>query len=1009
MDTKRNNKPSFISTTGGYIFLLAGLSFILAGVPMIHHYIGPVLFPHSEESTFHYIGMVISQVLTIGILAIVLWQNRKLELDNLSMIRYLQETNEKNLRLLRKQEIIMKDLEDSRRMYQGIVEFLPDATFVVDNRNRVLTWNHAMEKLTGIKEKDIIGKDQSAYSIPFYGETRNLLINLVNIPSIDNIKGYNNLTREGASISADRFVPRLNQGRGAHLWSTASPLFDAQGNKIGAIQSLRDITHLKQTEIRLDRYRLLSQYTNDIILFMQMDGRIIEANEAAIKAYGYSKEELLAMSIFDLRDKEDKSLVSEQMTEAEDSSILFESLHYTKDGSSFRVEVSSQGVTIDKERVLLSVIRDITERSRMVDELRKAKEEAEAANRAKSDFLARMSHEIRTPMNGILGMTELALSTRLDNEQREYIDMAKESAVSLLQIINDILDFSKIEAGRMEMESSPFALDEIVSKVCNTLALRAHEKDLELIYYIDPEVPNDLIGDGIRLQQILYNLMGNAVKFTERGEIVLDIKVIEDKDASVVLGFEVRDTGIGIPEDKLDKLFQSFSQIEDTHTRKYGGTGLGLSIAKQLVEMMGGSMDVVSKLGEGSTFSFTARLARAEEVIFQPDLMVDISDLRVLVIDDNRTNRIILKKMLSRKGAYVALAQDGERGIQLMDDYLRAGTPFDIIVLDGHMPEMDGFAVAEHIRSDAALMDTTIMMLTSMDVMEGMTRCKEMGIEAYLIKPVGENDLFEAIAKTINSKVVADKGDIELVAATVENFMVDSQKRGRILIAEDNIINQRLAATLLEKRGYSVLSVSNGLEAIEALDGDIEFDLVLMDVQMPEMSGLEATRRIREKDRITGRYIPIIAMTAYAMKDDREKCIDAGMDGYLSKPLNPTLLYDTVEDFLRANDVADLSWLKQAADHDGRFVKELIKLFIDNYPHQLEDIANAIRDRNHKELEHKAHGFKGAVSNFGARNAIELLTSLEDMGKQSRIEGTMEILGKLRYEIEKIREQLENE
>ena len=335
----------------------------------------------------------------------------------------------------------------------------------------------------------------------------------------------------------------------------------------------------------------------------------------------------------------------------------------------------------------------------------------------------------KTPMNGILGMTELALSTRLDNEQREYIDMAKESAVSLLQIINDILDFAKIEAGRMEMESSPFALDEIVSKVCNTLALRAHEKDLELIYYINPEVPNDLIGDGIRLQQILYNLMGNAVNFTERGEIVLDIKVIEDKDASVVLGFEVRDTGIGIPEDKLDKLFQSFSQIEDTHTRKYGGTGLGLSIAKQLVEMMGGSMDVVSKLGEGSTFSFTARLARAEEVIFQPDLMVDISDLRVLVIDDNRTNRIILKKMLSRKGAYVALAQDGERGIQLMDDYLREGTPFDIIVLDGHMPEMDGFAVAEHIRSDAALMDTTIMMLTSMDVMEGMTRVRKWALK----------------------------------------------------------------------------------------------------------------------------------------------------------------------------------------------------------------------------------------------------------------------------------------
>ncbi|MGI6372677.1 MAG: response regulator [Caldicoprobacterales bacterium] len=1009
MDIKNNNKPSFISTIGGYIFLLAGLSFILVGVPMILHYVGPVLFPHIEDLTFHYIGMVISQVLTIGILAIVLWKNRELELSNLSMIRHLQETNEKNVELLRKQEIIMKDLEDSRGMYQGIIEFLPDATFVVDNHNRVLTWNNAMEKLTGIKAEDIIGKDQSAYSIPFYGETQNLLINLVNIPSLDNIEGYNNLTRDGASISADRFIPRLNQGRGAHLWSTASTLFDRQGNKIGAIQSLRDITHLKQAEISLDRYRLLAQYTNDIILFMQMDGKIIEANDAAIKAYGYTKEELLSMSIFDLRGKEDKSVVAEQMVEAEDSGILFESIHYRKDGSSFRVEVSSQGVTIDKERMLLSVIRDITERSKMIDELRKAKEEAEEANRAKSDFLARMSHEIRTPMNGILGMTELALSTRLDNEQREYISMAKESAISLLQIINDILDFSKIEAGRMEMENSPFVLDEIISKVCSTLALRAHEKNLELIYYIDPEVPNNLIGDGIRLQQILYNLMGNAVKFTEHGEIALDIKVIEDKDSSVILGFEVRDTGIGIPDDKIDRLFQSFSQIGDTHTRKYSGTGLGLSIAKQLVEMMGGSMDVVSKVGEGSTFSFTACFTKGEESIAQVDPEVDISSLRILVIDDNRTNRIILEKMLREKGAYIVLAQDGVTGIQLMNEYLKAGTPFDIILLDGHMPGMDGFTVAEHIRNDAGLKDTTIMMLTSMDLMEGMARCKEIGIEVYLIKPVGENDLFEAIAKTVNQKYATDNGDSESVAVSVENLMDASQNKGRILIAEDNIINQRLAATLLEKRGYSVLSVSNGLEAIEALDGDIEFDLVLMDVQMPEMSGLEATRRIREMERVTGKRIPILAMTAYAMKGDREKCIDAGMDGYMSKPLNPAVLYDTVDKFLKSKSAANLSWLKQAADHDDNFVKDLIKLFIDIYPQQLEEIANAIRDQNPKELEHKAHGFKGAVSNFGAHHAIELLTSLENMGKQGRIDGAMEILGKLRYEMRRIEEYLGNE
>ncbi|HZJ56856.1 MAG TPA: response regulator [Clostridia bacterium] len=743
-------------------------------------------------------------------------------------------------------------------------------------------------------------------------------------------------------------------------------------------------------------------------MFIQMDGRIIEANEAAVKAYGYSREELLSMSIFRLRGGDENALVENQMAMAGDTGILFEGVHARKDGSSFRVEVSSQGVTIDNKRLLLSVIRDITERSKMMDELRDAKDEAETANRAKGEFLARMSHEIRTPMNGVLGMTELALSTELNNEQWEYITMAKESALSLLQIINDILDFSKIEAGRLEMDNSPFALNEIVGKVCDTLALRAHEKNLELMYYIDPDVPLNLVGDGVRLQQVLYNLLGNSVKFTDTGEISLDINMVKELDTSVMLSFEIRDTGIGIPGDKMDRLFQSFSQLEDTHTRKYGGTGLGLSIAKQLVEMMGGRMDVKSRVGEGSIFTFTAYFAKGEQMIADPDSMVDISCLRILVVDDNRANRIILEKILKRRGAYVASACDGVTAIQLMTEYLEDNIPIDIILLDGHMPGMTGFEVAEHIKNHTGLKDTTIMMLTSMEIKDGMTKCKEMGIEAYLIKPIGEEELLDAISKTIHHKHTAHKETDGSIAVFREDQKGRRHGLGRVLIAEDNIINQKLATALLEKRGYSAISVSNGLEAIETIRDGIEFDMILMDVQMPEMNGLEATRRIREMEQITGNHIPIIAMTAYAMKGDREKCIDAGMDGYVSKPLNPEVLYDILDRFSKPKIPVDLSGLNLTTGHDEKFVKELIRTLIDSYPKNLEEIANAISQRDPKKLEKSAHGMRGAVSNFGAHHAVELLTQLGGLASEGRTEGAMGILDELRNEMDRIRIYLED-
>ena len=650
--------------------------------------------------------------------------------------------------------------------------------------------------------------------------------------------------------------------------------------------------------------RALIDNVPDFMYVKDLDCRFLVANLSVARQMGAkTPEELLGKNDFDFYPREIATPFFEdeqRVMRSGQAEVNREEKGLDTQGNVTQVMTTQVPLRDKNGRVtgLVGIGRDITHLKKVQEEMQQAREAAESASRAKSEFLANMSHEIRTPLNGVMGMTDLALDTQLTAEQREYLETVKMSGDSLLTVINDILDFSKIEAGKIDLEELDFNLRDSLETTLKTLAMRADEKGLELLCEVAPEVPEVVRGDSSRLRQIVVNLVGNSIKFTDSGEIAVKVQVEGKEGADFICHFTVADTGIGIPEEKRELIFKPFSQADSSTTRKYGGTGLGLTISTRLVTMMGGKIWVESEMGRGSQFHFTVRLgsADAKEVklgtVAPLELLLGV---KVLVVDDNRTNCRILEGMLARWQMKPTSVNGGKAALGELSAARQTDEPYRLILTDMHMPDMDGFALIEEIRRRPELATATIMMLTSAGHRGDAARCQELEVAAYLLKPIRQSELREAVARVLGAR--PQDGAIPLITRFSLHDAREPDASLHVLLAEDNLVNQRLAVRLLEKRGHRVVVAATGLEALKALEKE-SFDLVLMDVQMPEMDGLEATAIIREKEKGTGRRQPIVALTAHAMKGDREKCTEGGMDGYLSKPIRPQELDQLLEIYM---------------------------------------------------------------------------------------------------------------
>jgi len=737
----------------------------------------------------------------------------------------------------------------------------------------------------------------------------------------------------------------------------------------------------------------------DLLCVASLDGYFLRLNPAWTRVLGFDEAELRALPFLDFVHPDDRAATLDAVSAltAGTRLINFENRYRARDGS-YRWLDWVAAPSVD-QGVIYAAARDVTDRKhgdealkastanlkQLVRELDVARQKAEAAAIAKGDFLANMSHEIRTPMNAVIGMTDLALRTQLTPLQREYIRTANQSAEALLTILNDILDVSKIEAGRLALDQAPFSLRDAVEDAVKLFATRADEKRLELACHILPDVPDALVGDPSRLRQVVVNLVGNAIKFTEAGEIIVEVQAKSVTDAEAVLEFTISDTGIGIAPEKQWQIFGAFVQADSSTTRRFGGTGLGLTISADLVEMMGGRIWVTSEEGRGSQFRFAARFG------IQPQPRQELRPsaeslhgLRVLVVDDNAANRTILQELLVSWRMDATAVASAAAALTALDDAIRRQRPFHLVITDALMPDVDGFALARQIAADARLSDAKIIMLTSSGIVAARQRGAERAIASQLTKPVKQSDLLDAIVTAFGASVGPrpQDGDVRRPQRAVDRPL-------NILVAEDNPTNQTLVRLLLEQHQHRVTLVPDGREAVAKSDAG-PFDLILMDVQMPEMDGFEATAAIRRRERATGTHIPIVAMTAHAMAGDRERCLDEGMDAYVSKPLRPDDLLATIDGmFAPEHTRTSIDGPTLAADfgHNPTVLAEVIRVFLSDAPGQAAALRAATDAADAGSIVSAAHALKGSVGLFSKGAAYEAARALEQAARSGDLSG----------------------
>lgn len=888
--------------------------------------------------------------------------NRTLELASVNL--QLQ----REMKTLQQMEVV---LSRGKKEWESVFDATSGMLFVIDQSNQIVRCNRAVIEQLGSTFQYLIGTPFSAVF-------------------------------EGASWEmqpGEREIPEFGG------------VFDITSNEIVLDDTLRhrifvfhNITSRKKAELETERqkrfFETLVRNSPTAIVVLDKFAKIASLNPTFEELFGYKSDEIIHQAldpfITDEETQAEASLYTQRLLNAE--SVHGFSKRRRKNGTHVDVEILAVPVFVSGEHAgTLAIYHDITD-------LIRARQEAEEASRSKSEFLANVSHEIRTPMNGVIGMLELALDTQLSSEQRDYLSISLQSAEALLTLLNDILDFSKIEANRLDLEKSPFNLRSTIEDVAHTMASRTQTKGLELTCFIHPHLHHDLLGDAARLRQILLNLTGNAVKFTRQGEIAIHAEPIKETPQKVTVRFSVTDTGIGIPAERQGAVFDRFTQADGSTTRQYGGTGLGLAICKQLVNAMGGEIGVESKTGLGSTFWFTIPFEK--ELTASPHEPVgrispaNIRGLRVLGVDDNATNRKIISSMVEGFGCRVEMAESGQQALEMLHSAHKHGHPFQVILLDMQMPNMDGEQIVQAIKSDPQLQEIKIIILTSVGHYSDAARLQSLGVSDYLLKPVKLQALHDSIAAATGKKTSPQNE-----AESRPYIPARRNQAQRLLLAEDNPVNQKLAIILLQKAGYTVDVVDNGIETIEQVQKE-SYDAILMDVQMPVMDGYEAARAIRRLED-GSRHVPIIAMTASAMKGDRERCIEAGMDDYVSKPLKPETLFKIVERWTEKTPAENSRTPEEnsallfappslAASTPGTpldfnaamprflnnrdFFVEVCKAFINDLPERTRGIKTAISENNIPELFRHSHSLKSVAANFCATPLEHLSQKLEEMG-----------------------------